>query len=247
METLEQISEPSYKNVLVKISKNYVYEDRKLLKSPDYKVLSKIAQTEDSHEVVAFWMIKMNTECAKYLRARGAGIFRGTNECHSPITNRPILEWLGNNGLSSMYSEKCIPHTQLGVNEYVHITSPIRRLVDILNQIQFQKIMKIPISEYCEKFLYKWLSKMEFINRATKEIRKTQMDCELLENVKEKTIYNGIIFDRNPLNNGFYEYAVYIGELKMFSHIKIQEYFENMKQEAMRLYFELDDNKNKRK
>ncbi len=229
METYEQIGEPSYKNVLVKIRKNYVYEEHKLLKNPDYKVLSKIAQTEDSHEVVAFWMIKMNTECAKYLRARGAGIFRGTNNSNStPITNRHILEWLGNNGLSSMYSTNCIPHTQLGVDEYVHITSPIRRLVDILNQIQFQIIMKTPISEYCQKFLYKWLSKIDFINHATKEIRKTQMDCELLENVKEKTIYNGIIFDRNALNNGFYEYAVYIKELKLFSRIKIQEYFENM-------------------
>jgi len=81
---------------------------------------------------------------------------------------------------------------------------------------------------------------MEFINRATKEIRKTQMDCELLENVKEKTIYNGIIFDRNPLNNGFYEYAVYIGEIKMFSHIKIQEYFENMSETTFCIFIFTD-------
>jgi exoribonuclease R len=243
MRSLKQIGEPVFKNVLVHISKNYEYEDKKLEKNSAYKILRTLAKTEDSHEVVAFWMIQMNAMSADYLRNSCKGIFRtSTSKETSPTISQAMLHWLGNHSSSAIYSTVSAPHTQLGVNSYVHITSPIRRLVDILNQIQ----MNNEISESCQAFLDKWVQKLNDINTATKEIRKTQTDCELLaltskNNFSENNEYLGILFDRT-LVSGKYEYAVYIEELKMFSRIKMEECVENYTKSQFRIFvFEDED------
>lgn len=239
MQTLAQIGEPVFKNAVINIQKNYTYEDKKLEKNPAYNVLRTLAKTDDSHDVVAFWMIKMNVLAAEHLRSKGKGIFRTGRTNSSPIpppSNKPLFsQWLGNYGSGVFYSEVCAPHSQLGVDAYVHITSPIRRLVDILNQILFQS----GVSESGQTFLDKWTRQLDLVNRATKDIRKTQMDCELLvladknENLDKEL--SGIIFDRNFVS-GKYEYAVYIEELKMFSRIKLEECIENFTKSQFRIF-----------
>jgi len=245
MRNRTQIGEPVFKNVLVCVKKNYDYEDKKLNKNSAYKVLRTLAQTEDSHDVVAFWMIKMNTVSAEYLRNSGKGIFRSSEtSSRSPNTiPQTMLHWLGNYSSSAIYSTVSAPHNQLGVNSYVHITSPIRRLVDILNQIQ----MNTEISESCQLFLEKWQNNLIFVNRATKEIRKTQMDCELLAltekiNFAENNEYSGILFDQHFIN-GKYEYAVYIEELKMMSRIKLPECVENFTKLQFRVFVFNDEDR----
>jgi exoribonuclease R len=242
MQTLAQIGEPVFKNALINIQKNYTYEDKKLEKNPAYKVLRSLAKTDDSHDVVAFWMIRMNVLAAEHLQSKGKGIFR-TGRTNSsallnpipPPSNKPLFsQWLGNYGSGAVYSEVCAPHSQLGVDAYVHITSPIRRLVDILNQILFQS----EVSVLCQTFLDKWTRQLDLVNRATKDIRKTQMDCELLaladKNGTDKE-FSGILFDRNFVS-GKYEYAVYIEELKMFSRIKLEECIENFTKSQFRIF-----------
>jgi exoribonuclease R len=226
MQTMKPIGEPVFKNVLVHIQKNYAYEDKKLGKNPAYKVLRTLAQTDDSHDVVAFWMIQMNAAAAEHLRKVNKGIFRisdGEN-----ILEKPMFKGGGMGELfvlPAVYSQVCAPHSQLGVNAYVHITSPIRRLVDILNQILFQS----DVSEMCQTFLDKWTQNLDEVNRATKDIRKTQMDCELLALVNKNGCsqeFSGILFDRTAVS-ARYEYTVYIEELKMFSRIKLEDCIEN--------------------
>jgi exoribonuclease R len=220
---------------LIHVSKNYTYEDKKLEKNPAYKVLRTLAKTDDSHDVVAFWMIKMNVLAAEHLRNQGKGIFRisdGEN-----ILEKPMFKGggLGELVLPSVYSEVCAPHSQLGVDAYVHITSPIRRLVDILNQILFQP----EVSVLGQTFLDKWTRQLDLVNRATKDIRKTQMDCELLALAEKNEFldkeFSGILFDRNFVS-GKYEYAVYIEEFKMFSRIKLDECVENFTKSQFRIF-----------
>jgi len=241
MQTLAQIGEPVFKNALIHVSKNYTYEDKKLEKNPAYNVLRKLAKTDDSHDVVAFWMIQMNVLAAEHLRSKGKGIFRTgrTNSSASlnpipPPSNKPLFsQWLGNYGSGVFYSEVCAPHSQLGVDAYVHITSPIRRLVDILNQILFQP----EVSVLGQTFLDKWTRQLDLVNRATKDIRKTQMDCELLA-LAERGFTNdllGILFDRNFVS-GKYEYTVYLEEIKMFSRIKLDECVENFTKSQFRIF-----------
>lgn len=244
MQTLAQIGEPVFKNALINIQKNYTYEDKKLEKNPAYKVLRTLAKTDDSHDVVAFWMIKMNVLAAEHLRNRGKGIFRtsdGENILEKPMfkgggISRQALSKaspLGELVLPAVYSEVCAPHSQLGVDAYVHITSPIRRLVDILNQILFQS----GVSESGQTFLDKWTRQLDLVNRATKDIRKTQMDCELLALAERGFTNNlsGILFDRNFVS-GKYEYTVYLEEIKMFSRIKFDECIENFTKSQFRIF-----------
>jgi hypothetical protein len=251
MSTNQQVGETVYKNVLIRVAKNYDYEDPSLVNNPAYKVLRTLASTSDSHDVVAYWMIKMNTECAEYLKKRKQGVFRCAQELLSTPESslKPcgltIKNWLGNNGSSASYSLVSRPHTQLAVESYVHITSPIRRLVDILNQIQFMKLMGTEISDSCDTFLKTWLNKLDFVNRTTKDIRKTQMDCELLALSgqlinKELT---GVLFDRNEKDDGRYEYTVYIEKLKLMSRVKLPIYIDNFVEGKFRIFVFNDENR----
>jgi exoribonuclease R len=260
MTTKQQVGEPVYKNVLIRINKNYVYEDTKgLEKNAAYKVLRELALTTDSHEVVSFWMIKMNSECARYMSERGKGVFRGksfksvsTSEAITSVSeaSKSVSEASKSvsEAIPSYLFEKCAityekeatPHTQLGLDAYVHITSPIRRLVDILNQILFQK----DVSTGCQTFFDKWFDKLDQINRATKDIRRVQMDCDLLALcISDSNLVNrefiGIVFDKEDADN----YMVYVEELKLVSRVKSSETIPNGLRVKLKIYMFHDEHK----
>jgi len=259
MTTKQQVGEPVYKNVLIRINKNYDYEDTKGLGiNPAYKVLRELATTMqsstvdvDSHEVVSFWMIKMNSECAKHLSERGKGVFRGTSEASKSEASKSEAsksEASKNEAIPRYLFEKCaityekeaIPHPQLGLDAYVHITSPIRRLVDILNQILFQK----DVSTGCQTFFDKWFDQLDQINRATKDIRRVQMDCDLLALcISDSNLVNreflGIVFDKEDADN----YMVYIEELKLVSRVKCSETIPNGSRVKLKIYMFNDEHK----
>ena len=265
MTTKQQVGEPVYKNVLIRINKNYVYEDRKgLEKNAAYKVLRELATTTDSHEVVSFWMIKMNSECARYLSERGKGVFRGksvstseatTSEATtSEATTSEAIKSISEASVSEAtaiptylfekcaitYEKQAMPHPQLGLDAYVHITSPIRRLVDILNQILFQK----DVSTGCQTFFDKWFDQLDQINRATKDIRRVQMDCDLLALcISDSNLVNrefiGIVFDKEDADN----YMVYIEELKLVSRVKCSETIPNGSRVTLKIYMFHDEHK----
>jgi exoribonuclease R len=226
MTTRQPVGKTVYKNVLIRVNKNYVYEDPTLRNNPAYRILRTLASTDDSHEVVSYWMIKMNTECAKYLSDddelgifRGQGIFRGSTTTTTTTTTCSSFFLFEN--CASSYSQCATPHLQLGVESYVHITSPIRRLVDILNQILFMKTF-YEISENCQAFFDKWFAKLDYINRVSKDIRRVQMDCELLALCTNNSDlvnreFFGVVFDKHEISLNIFEYSVYIEELKLMT------------------------------
>jgi exoribonuclease R len=129
---------------------------------------------------------------------------------------------------------------QLGLDAYVHITSPIRRLVDILNQILFMT----DVSDSCRAFYNKWIAKLDQINRATKDIRRVQMDCELLvacARVPEMASreYVGIVFDRDDETT----YSVYIEELKLVTRVKSVTSIESGSRVQIKIYVFNDEYK----
>jgi exoribonuclease R len=128
----------------------------------------------------------------------------------------------------------------LGLDAYVHITSPIRRLVDILNQILFQK----DVSTGCQTFFDKWFDQLDQINRATKDIRRVQMDCDLLALcISDSNLVNrefiGIVFDKEDADN----YMVYIEELKLVSRVKCSETIPNGSRVKLKIYMFNDEHK----
>jgi exoribonuclease R len=147
-------------NQSVKIDKNYVYESKDLLKDRDYQLLYNCTKSLDpniqnSHDVVSYWMIQMNTICGNRLNQLGIGIFREVSLNREEDPDLPLNElplnssillknWKNISGKYKLYdNEKKNPHSALKKESYVHITSPIRRLVDLLNLIAFQHSMFI--------------------------------------------------------------------------------------------------------
>jgi hypothetical protein len=144
-------------------------------------------------------------------------------------------------------------HELLDMDAYIHITSPIRRLVDLLNMIRFQNICgSILLSENSKKFYDKWLTDIEYINITMRSIRKIQCDCSLLDlcynnpEVLEKD-YDGYLFDKINRNDGLYQFVVYLPELKMTSRITMRDNFDNFSSQKFKLFIFNDEEQFKRK
>jgi exoribonuclease R len=204
----------------------------------------------------------MNYHSAKELIKYKTGIFRSTivkREFSVPDTlpedvGKFIKIWNSAAGQYINGSEIVdTRHELLDVDAYIHITSPIRRLVDLLNMIKFQIVTNmINLSEKTNEFYDKWLSELDYINTTMRSIRKVQCDCSLLDlcynspEIMEKE-YDGYLFDKIYRNDGLYQYVVFLPELKLSSRITLREDFENFKSKKFKLFLFNDEEKFKRK
>lgn len=150
---------------------------------------------DDSHDVVAHWMVMMNTVCGERLYKKGTGIFRENTtdkkeEPEIPFTEIPLnsrillKHWKNRSGKYVCFSPD-------GLSNYIHITSPIRRLVDLLNLIVFQREIGLveEVSREATGFLNKWQSNLQEINRRIQSARKVQIDCYLLHRCSAYPVY----------------------------------------------------------
>jgi exoribonuclease R len=265
--TGEQISEPTFMNALINVRKNYSYEDPLLEENKAYCYISDIASRNagyemDSHEVVAWWMVKMNAECARKLSSVNGGIFRvqsGTEGVTNgvpttegaPKSNDFVRRWLKLDGPAdpAQYSSVSSRHSGLGVDHYAHITSPIRRIADIVNQAAFMKhVMGYDVSDECSRFLDKWMGKIEYMNTATRAIRRVQMDCELLERCETdsatlNTIHSGMAI----ANESPGEYTIYIDALKLITYMKTTSVLTLFEPTQFQIYVFNDESRLSRK
>lgn len=223
-----------YSTSIITVKKNFHYDSPKLSKNPQYQHLfeftNKISSTTpmtDSHELVAYWMVRMNETSAKLLHANQCGIFRKTTTPYitptENIQSNEMFLYHFTNKISSEYDtfdeSKTYYHHSLNMDYYVHITSPIRRIVDLLNQICFLKIINTTLSPSATEFLNHYCQKIHKINTDAKSIRKVQMSCELMylsthTDIMNRT-YDAMIFQQAEKG-----YLVYIAELKLLTKIK---------------------------
>jgi hypothetical protein len=268
-----EIIDIRFSNCLIKVIKNYCYEEPKLLADKFYneildatQQLSKknryIANVRNSHETVCYLMILMNYHCAKELIKTKSGIFRSTimkREVCVPDfvpeeVGKYIKIWSSASGQYINGSEIVdTRHELLDMDAYIHITSPIRRLVDLLNIIRFQHVTGIiKLSEMSEKFYNKWLGDIDYINITMRSIRKIQCDSSLLDlcfnnpEVLEKE-YDGYLFDKISRNDGLYQFVVYLPELKMTSRITLRDNSGNFECRKFKIYIFNDEEQFKRK
>ena len=268
-----------YSNCVIKVSKNYIYEEPLLFLDTDYNFLlqttKKMAQkykyinnVRNSHEVVCYLMIFMNYHCAKELLKFDNGIFRSTiiKESVSMPEHLPddvaqfIKIW---NSTSGQYidlsktpienKDSFIRHDLLEMDAYIHITSPIRRLVDLLNMIQFQvNCGLITLSSDAAHFYQNWIQQIDYINVTMRAIRKVQHDCELLDTCYNNSsildkLYDGYCFDKLCRNDGLFQYIVFLPELRLTSKITIRDNLENYEKRQYKLFLFNDEEKFKKK
>ena len=257
-----QIVSYKFSNCLVRVAKNYVYEEPDLLKNKQYTQLFDIVSQlcyktkyvkgiRDSHDVVCYLMVLMNYTCAKEMLAKNVGIFRSAlikkdgiapldKEKETDVLPDDVLQFIKIwNSTSGQYidisadSQVSISHDLLDLEAYIHITSPIRRLVDLLNIIKFQQVFELhKLSDGALLFYDNWLKELEYINTTMRAIRKVQIDCNLLNlcfnnpDILEPH-YDGYCFDKLERNDGLYQYIVFLPELKITSRVTLRENLDN--------------------
>jgi hypothetical protein len=266
----------NYVNALIKVFKNFGYEEPSLLSDIDYCFLFKtsihlskkykyISNIRNSHDLVCYLMIFMNYYCAQELLKYNNGIFRTTIIRQPPPTlpeqlpedvKKYIQIW---NSTSGQYIDihntptEYLRHELLDIDAYIHITSPIRRLVDLLNMIKLQQnIGLIVLSDHAAMFYDKWIGKIDYINITMRAIRKVQIDCTLLDtclnnpDILDK-VYDGYCFDKLVRNDGLYQYIVFLPELRLTSKVTIRDNLDNYEKRQYRLFtFTNEENFNKK-
>ena len=265
------VDDYNFHNCVIKVSRNLRYDTKEQETFPDYVKLFELVKKlnknykytstiDNSHDVVAYLMIKMNYLCAKKMKEINIGIFRSakygkdfTLPVNVPENIKKFLkQW---NSQGGKYCKNIDQHEMLNLDAYVHITSPIRRLVDLLNIMKLQDslgLYKLKVSALL--FYERWTcdSSLEYINTTMRSIRKVQNDCNLLNIVYNDDklldkIYEGFIFDKLLRNDLLYQYMVYLPEFKMVNRFTSRYNKENLTNQTFRIFIFEDENTLKQK
>ena len=196
----------TYEDTIIKVKKNYTYENFELYKNINHFNHSKIIGEKygmdltnwDSHKMIEAFMILANNETAKYLNTHNLHFYRTHSEKHHQIDLNQIKNpqfhefmeiYLSN---SATYTSEKGRHYGLGLDLYTHFTSPIRRLADVYvhmvikdnqttNQIDFDKIN----------------NDIKLTKKLTRDIER----YDIIQNLKQTTEYEGYVVNFNPNND----------------------------------------------
>ena len=286
-----RIIDVSVKPVIVNVTKNCAYDDQvvpemmdKLLQmtikmnqsypfiADDLTLLNK---EDQMHKLVEYWMVFMNSECAKLLVQKQTGLFRkgapppnpqgapppnpqgapppnpqgaplpnpqeaqqgSLPSCYHHLLNNhsspDYFRWIKSGAELSGASPSdaspsdaspsdASPSGGLGASppSYSHITSPIRRIVDLLNMTFLQEEV---ISDQGKAVAAQWLTKVDYINQQTKATKKIQNEALLLSLYAKdnQKVYEGCVVETIAVQQqDLTTYSVYIPELKLWSTCK---------------------------
>lgn len=240
------IKTTEFKTAVISLKKNYEYEEPSLLNNQDYikllnitRVLSNtmpmLAAVDDSHDVVAFYMLYMNHIAAQKLKEMTTGIFRNKKIAHFSSESidkedkQFIESWSGESAEYTLYN-KHSRHDLImgGIDCYTHITSPIRRIIDLLNMTTIlEKTNLINFDTPAHIYIKKQHSNIKTINENMKKISKVQADCALLHYINDNRndikniIVSGIVIEKMGCGQADdYEYTIFVNKLRFLSKVK---------------------------
>ena len=242
--------EHNFNLAIIRVSNNYCYEDPMLNKLSMYNSLMKATEKLqkistyvysekelDSHDLVAYYMIYMNHISAQILYDVKLGISR-VHKCNSTTSINKINKIKPNiskiidgyNGGSAKYvlsgSNTDTGHSMIGdgLDHYTHITSPIRRAVDLANMVTIQNTLGVMYyGDEAIRFVKNLMNNIDELNIATRNISRVQFDCNLLNlctNYPDiiNNIYSGIIIDKTRDKNNNLRYTLYLDRLNILYH-----------------------------
>ena len=273
MENNGNVKDVVFCNTLIKVHKNHIYESNELLDSYEYKsvfsIVKMLSETRpfihhitNSYDLISYLAICMNYECSKYLLNQQTGIFRQViqkevDDIPNHISNDAKMFFCSFHNSRAQYTihndaiYQSLMHKN--IDSYLHITSPIRRLVDLLNMLKIQIQLGLAcFSEDANDFYSIWINDLDYINKSMRAIRKVQNKCEILDLCdKDETqltkIHNGYLFDKVQSSGGLYQYNVFLQDIRLVTRISILENYENYSQHTFKLFIFLDESKCKKK
>ena len=260
----------SLKNIscgMINIAYNYCYENEDIIKlNPDYlqlfnalKTIEKITVNNPLHidiktpsNVVSYLSNLVNLIMAtqpialhkninfldllEFKQQNISSFLNLSNSLQSFSTSSKKTHYYINNSINNAYTGDI--NNQL----YCHITSPIRRLPDILNMLILQHNLQLfNFSDDALKFYNYWMSldNIEYLNEQMHKIKKIQNECNLFYKfynssiIQKDKIYDGIIITKyfekdnnNNNNNHLRKYKIYILDLHFIGTLKINKVFE---------------------
>lgn len=226
----------TFGNSIVKVCKNFEYEEHRLYTNEHYKALLDISKQVDSsisnsHDVVSSWMIKVNSYLAKKLVDYDVGLLRSSSLKYNQRMNlgfsRKICDALfhyknaSSNYISTKFDD--LRHVVMDKDIYTHVTSPIRRKVDLLNQVVLLYRCRhiTNMSSSSERFIIHCMNNLDKINEQTKNIKYVQNKLQLIRLCHNKDVsfsdklFQGIVVDKKQVDT-MYHYTIYIDELHVF-------------------------------
>ena len=217
----------------VKISDNFHYEEERLLVDKDYQALCKNTSSKDSHELVTTLMKEINAYSGTVLEK---GI-------HLHIQKRDQL-------LDKRFPDYFMNYSEYSyTGHYAQVSSPIRRLVDIMNMTQLcieQKIYPFH-PEVCLRFY----DKLDDLNRCMRNIKQIQNKTQwfhLLSTGTNQT-YDAIVYSKEPTKRGtdLWKYTLYLPTVGNTCSIYTSEEYENMSELCIRPFLFMDEYNMKKK
>lgn len=268
----EEIVKYNFVNTMINVKKNYRYDTNEL-DNPEVKLaflsvknLNKyykyVDRIENTHDMIAYMMIMMNYYCARFLKMEKTGLFRSAkiNQAYDPPEHVPqeinkfLKLWHSFGGQYCDY-KNFESHDLLELDAYVHITSPIRRLPDLLNIIIIQdKMGLVSLKGNRKTFLEGWMKpeSIEYINQTMRSIRRVQNDCNLLDlcskddTIKDK-VFEAFVFDKIVRNDALYQYMVFMPEFKMTNRFTSRHDIELYSKQNFKVYVFMDEIRLKQK
>jgi hypothetical protein len=186
-----------------------------------------------SENVVAIWMLISNYYAAQHLWALklngyNNGIFRRTTSIDTTAASatapqKPDIRTLPlfvQSDIRGMYSTEPGPHTALGVDCYAHVTSPIRRMADMVNLDILSSTTTFAATTDSLWYNF-WITEpgIAELNRQMWNAKKVQNYCNLLYEIHkhEHCTYAGILVE--PISPQ--KWSIYLPKLKIFTKITI--------------------------
>uniref|UniRef100_A0A6C0KYV4 RNB domain-containing protein n=1 Tax=viral metagenome TaxID=1070528 RepID=A0A6C0KYV4_9ZZZZ len=258
------------------ISKNYSHDQIDLYgNNKYYQKITEILKIRNSKDIVTHLMIHFNKYLAEYLHSKNIGIYRhyhNSNNCNLIMSSEQNSEQLNDTKIpqsilfhiSNFKTHSCRYCLLHESNEsesvgglYLQASSPIRRLVDVINNIA---LLKALLGENYElegatQFYDFWTKpkQIEYINISSRTIRKVQSKCKIYSQYlynKDNNVtqhYEGYVFDKLVKHDGKFQYMVFLPSLKLTTYITVLQNLDNYSRHLFQLFVFMNQEREKNK
>ena len=238
------------------VVRNFVYENPHLLRDKTYIDLVCVANSlkeeypyvagdlYNSHNLVSYYMIFMNNIIAGELYRNKVGLARTKSGGKVPILGTSKAPELvcaieGYQGGAARYvrAEESGGHSLIagGLNHYTHITSPIRRGIDLANLVAIQESLNlVSFGDTGKAYVERMRENIDNLNVLMRQIARVHSDCQLLKYCMEdpkrlKQTYSGVIMEilekrsrwRLSEEHACKTYIVYIDDIGLMTRVTI--------------------------
>ncbi len=191
------------------------------------KITQQTSIPYDPHIWIEIAMVTYNNHAANTLIEKGQGILRRhagrvSQEDYSTLAEKTgcrDIAWLGASaGEYVPVQTDQTYHSGLGLSEYCHASSPLRRYADLVNQRILTSIISVD-----EDLSYSQLSHQ--LNDRSKAIKSFERDVWYLQHISPTslTTCKGWILTIKPTNDGFFKITAYVPEWKRKVRVRITD------------------------